>query len=57
MTSIHGLIRSLLLTITGSVALISPGYGQQPPDVVTSDICANTAMGTDALLNSAIKPY
>jgi hypothetical protein len=35
------------------IALVVAGaaYGQQPPDLVTSDPLANTAMGTDALLH------
>jgi hypothetical protein len=32
-------------------AMATPALAQQPPDVVTSDSMANTAMGTDALLN------
>jgi hypothetical protein len=51
MTSLHGLARRLLLTITGCVSVASLGYGAQPPDVVVSDSSGNTAMGTDALLN------
>jgi hypothetical protein len=31
--------------------MATPALAQQPPDVVTSDSMANTAMGTDALLN------
>jgi hypothetical protein len=51
MTSLQGLLRPLLLTITSSVGLISLGYGAQPTDVVTSDANGNTAMGDQALLN------
>jgi hypothetical protein len=51
MTSLQGLVRSLLLTITGGLAVTSPGYGAQPTDVVTSDANGNTAMGDQALLN------
>jgi len=32
-------------------AMATPALAQQPPDVVVSDSMANTAMGTDALLN------
>ena len=51
MNLLHGLVRRLLLTITGSVALANLAYGAQPPDVVRSDAYDNTAMGKSALLN------
>jgi hypothetical protein len=39
------------LVLIGAFAAAGAAYGQQPPDSVTSDSMANTAMGTDALLN------
>jgi hypothetical protein len=38
-----------ILGIIGALAVAGAAYGAQPPDVVTSDGNANTAMGTDAL--------
>src|SRR5208283_2705053 len=43
------IIRSLILAATLTAA--GSAYAAQPPDVVTSDIDANTAMGLDALLD------
>jgi hypothetical protein len=43
--------RSPLVLITALVAVAESAYGTQPPDVVNSDSNANTAMGTNALLN------
>jgi hypothetical protein len=43
--------RSSLVLITAFAAMAEWAYGTQPPDVVTSDLNFNTAMGTDALLN------
>lgn len=39
------------LVLIGAIAVAGTAYGQQPPDLVISDSLANTAMGTDALLN------
>jgi hypothetical protein len=55
MTSLQGLVRPLLLTVSGSVAVTS--YAQQPPDVVQSDKVGNTAMGSDALLSNGDGSY
>jgi hypothetical protein len=43
-------MKSLKLGLIGALAVAGAAYGQQPPDVVVSDANANTAMGTDALL-------
>ena len=51
MRSLNRFIHKLLLTITGCVAITSPAFTAQPPDVVVSDSGDNTAMGTDALLS------
>ena len=51
MTSLHGFVRRLALTIIGTLTLASAGYTAQPPNVVVSDESANTAMGTGALFN------
>ena len=39
------------LSLIGALAVAGAAYGQQPSDPVTSDPLANTAMGTNALLN------
>ena len=39
------------LILIGALAFAGQAYAQQPPDLVISDSLANTAMGTDALLN------
>jgi hypothetical protein len=39
------------LILIGALAAAGAAYGQQPPDPVSSDSMANTAMGTNALLN------
>jgi hypothetical protein len=39
------------LSLIGALVVAGSAYGQQPPDVVTSDASFNTAMGTDALLH------
>lgn len=39
------------LILIGAIAVAGAAYGQQPPDLVISDSLANTAMGTNALLN------
>jgi hypothetical protein len=39
------------LILIGALAVAGAAYAQQPPDLVTSDSMANTAMGTNALLN------
>jgi hypothetical protein len=39
------------LTLIGAFAFAGAAYAQQPTDIVTSDGLANTAMGTNALLN------
>jgi Chaperone of endosialidase len=45
------LSKSSLVLLTALAAIPGAAYGQQPPDVVTSDTYGNTAIGTDALLN------
>ena len=37
-----------------AATITSLSYAQQPPNVVTSDVCFNTAMGTDALLQNGV---
>jgi hypothetical protein len=44
------LYQSYLILIS-TIAFTGAAYGQQPPDLVISDSLANTAMGTNALLN------
>jgi hypothetical protein len=39
------------LILISAIAVAGAAYSQQPPDLVASDSLANTAMGTDALLN------
>lgn len=42
---------SPLILITALVTMAARAYGQQPPDVVTSDTQENTAMGSGALMS------
>jgi len=42
------------LILIGAFALAGAAFGQQPPDLVISDSLANTAMGTNALLNVSL---
>jgi hypothetical protein len=44
-------MKSTSLSLIGALALAGAAYGQQPPDVVTSDAFQNTAMGTGALIS------
>jgi Chaperone of endosialidase len=48
--------RSSLVMIAALAAMAGSAYGQQPPDVVTSDGQGNTAMGTDALFSLTPSP-
>lgn len=43
--------KALAMSICLISAMTTPALAQQPPDPVNSDSLANTAMGTDALLN------
>ena len=45
------LAKEFALLICLIFAMTAPALAQQPPDLVKSDSLANTAMGTDALLN------
>jgi hypothetical protein len=44
-------MKSVNLAFIGALVIAGTAYGQQPPDVVTSDRYENTAMGTGALAN------
>jgi hypothetical protein len=44
-------VRASLVLVSVLVTVIGSAYGQQPPDVVQSDVSFNTAMGSQALLN------
>ena len=42
---------NVLVLMIALAAAIEGAYGAQPPDVVSSDVVGNTAMGTNALLS------